>query len=636
MRAQNLFQVFLSGCVVFLSLIASSAGALEVTDLDNPKVTEAFFDGLVLPLMQINNSPSGVIVLTKSGQTIFAKGYGYENINNRNAVKPQKTLFRPGSVSKLATWIAVMQMVENGLLDLDADINDYLKTFQLADSFPGKPVTMRHIMTHTAGFEDGALGYLILRDPALIVDLAKSLREHQPERVNPPGTQTAYSNYGASLAGLVVANISEQSFPEFIQQNIFDVLGMGRSTFLEPLPNHLSENMAMAYSYKGGEYWEQPFEILSNFSPAGALSSTGTDMAIFAQAILGGGQYEGRRILKKTTVDQMLNRNFSHDERLMGMALGFVEREENGVRLLGHGGDTQYFHSDLVIDQQNEISIFVSFVGDGGRTIRSAIASAFYDTFFAQEKNPILAPSGFSDRAEEYAGYYRPWRSSFTKFDKATSMSYGIAVTVTGDSSLLVQMPRKTSRYVEVAEHLFVEKYGPGKIAFQTNIRGKITGLVVDGLPYTSMFKAPFYYTKNFNLGFLALTILVFVGVILRFLYQKSEFLRLSGPDGRVARLALTIATVNLITIVLLGVVMTISGDHVLSEIPKLFKAWLVLPIITTLLAVFAFYSFVVVWRDGLCGSAWGRARFSAVVASAIFVCWFYYFWNLLGFNYYS
>ena len=150
------------------------------------------------------------------------------------------------------------------------------------------------------------------------------------------------------------------------------------------------------------------------------------------------------------------------------------------------------------------------------------------------------------------------------------------------------------------------------------------------------MFKAPFYYTKNFNLGFLALTILVFVGVILRFLYQKSEFLRLSGPDGRVARLALTIATVNLITIVLLGVVMTISGDHVLSEIPKLFKAWLVLPIITTLLAVFAFYSFVVVWRDGLCGSAWGRARFSAVVASAIFVCWFYYFWNLLGFNYYS
>ena len=96
-----------------------------------------------------------------------------------------------------------------------------------------------------------------------------------------------------------------------------------RSTFLEPLPNHLSENMAMAYSYKGGEYWEQPFEILSNFSPAGALSSTGTDMAIFAQAILGGGQYEGRRILKKTTVDQMLNRNFSHDERLMGMALGF-------------------------------------------------------------------------------------------------------------------------------------------------------------------------------------------------------------------------------------------------------------------------------------------------------------------------
>lgn len=200
-----------------------TAATLNIDDLDNPKVTEAFVDGLVLPLMKNNNSPSGTVAIVKGGKLIFAKGYGFQDVAKQIPVVANQTLFRPGSVSKLFTWVAVMQMVEQGKLDLDADINSYLKTFQIKNTFPGKSITMRHIMTHTSGFEDGALGYLIINDPARIMPLADAMARYQPERVNPPGVQTAYSNYATSVAGLIVANLSGLAFADYIKKNIFDI-----------------------------------------------------------------------------------------------------------------------------------------------------------------------------------------------------------------------------------------------------------------------------------------------------------------------------------------------------------------------------------------------------------------------------
>ncbi|MBL4639528.1 MAG: beta-lactamase family protein, partial [Kordiimonadaceae bacterium] len=152
-------------CSGIVALGLSTAGhALELSDLKKPGVAEAFVDGLVLPLMREKNSPSGVVSIMKDGELIFAKGYGFQDIEKQIKTDAATTLFRPGSISKLFTWVAVMQMVEQGKLDLDADVNKYLKTFQLEDTYPGQPITMRHIMTHTAGFEDGGLGYFVVED----------------------------------------------------------------------------------------------------------------------------------------------------------------------------------------------------------------------------------------------------------------------------------------------------------------------------------------------------------------------------------------------------------------------------------------------------------------------------------------
>src|SRR6056297_2344945 len=238
---------------------------------------ERFVDGMVKPLMQDNKSPSGTVAVRHRGELIFARGYGYQDVEHQIPVDPATTLFRPGSTSKLFTWVAVMQLVEQGRLDLDADVNTYLETFRI---------------------EDGGFGYLIIDDPDRIMPLAESMKRYQPERVNPPGAQTAYSNYATALAGLIVANVSGTPFNDYVRENIFEPLGMNSSSFEEPLPEDLADDMAISYGLEAGRFVQKPFEIISNFGPAGAMSATATDMVRFGQALLNGGELDGARILE--------------------------------------------------------------------------------------------------------------------------------------------------------------------------------------------------------------------------------------------------------------------------------------------------------------------------------------------------
>ncbi len=628
-------EIILSTYIIFTGLLLS-AGTLEISDLDEPKITEAFVDGLVLPLMKINHSPSGSVAIVKDGTLIFAKGYGYQDVEKQIPVEADKTLFRPGSVSKLFTWVSVMQLVEQGKLDLDADINTYLKTFKIKDTFPGEPITMRHVMTHSTGFEDGGMGYLIIDDPSRIVPLAESMANFQPERINPPGAQTAYSNYATAVAGLIVANLSGLEFNDYVQKNIFDVLGMKSSSFVEPLPEHLNNNMALAYAFEGGQYLEKPFEIISNFGPAGAQSSTATDMTIFAQAILDGGIYRGNRILKEETVKQMLTRNFSHDERMTGMALGFYETEKNGLRFLGHGGDTGYFHSELVIDQKNNLAFFVSFSGAGGADVRTAFKTNIYDTFYPEEKNIITPPDDFSERASKYAGSYLFWRSSFSTIEKFGKLIMVFSVQPTENNTLVTSIGKHVFQFAEIEKNLFQDINGSIKIAFQENDSGEITGFVLDGMASMSTFKAPFYYTRGFNFFFLGLSVLVFLGVLLRRFYQSAIYKSLNGGNKYAAQSSVLVAATNLFTFIVLGIVLLLVGDQLGTKIPTLFTISLVFPIIATLAGLYHLYQTYLVWNNGLCDGIWARIRFSIVAACSLFMCWFYYFWNIIGFQYLS
>jgi CubicO group peptidase (beta-lactamase class C family) len=618
--------------------------AIAAHPLDNPALVESFVDGVVQPLMKNNSSPSGTVAIMRNGEMLLAKGYGFEDVSKQKPVDPYTTLFRPGSVSKLFTWVSVMQMVEQGKLDLDADVNTYLETLQIKDTFD-RPVTLRDIMTHSAGFEDGGLGYLIIEDPDRAIPLADAMKRYQPKRVNPPGAQTAYSNYATSLAGLMVANLSGLSFQDYVQQKIFDPLAMHSSSFVEPLPEALAAHMATSYSPEGGHFVEKPFEIISSFAPAGAQSATSTDMVRFAQAILNGGQLDGNRILEQETVDQMLTRNFSHDDRLMGMALGFYETDYNGFRVMGHGGDTAWFHSYLGIDKVNDLVFFVSFGAPGGGAVRTSFAQAFYDEFFPRHEAPPVPPEGFKERAAKYAGTYGFWRGNFSTLEKALGLASVIQVAPTEDDTLAISLGGSAKQYAEVEDNLFREMspnfsllggMSPRLLAFQENDRGAVTGFVIDGLPFMSTRKLAVYETPGFNFTLLGLSLLILLLVLLRRFFQRKALRELPGAERTALNSAAYAAVANLLVVVVGVIVISVVSSQLGSEIPTLLKLWLVLPIVATLAGLYLLFRTVGVWRQKLFTGFWARSRFTLITLSGLFMGWFYYFWNILGFQYYS
>ncbi|MEM8560957.1 MAG: serine hydrolase domain-containing protein [Pseudomonadota bacterium] len=614
----------------------------DAITLEDSASVAAWIDGHVEWQAHSNMSASGVVAVLQDGELIYSRGFGFQDREEGIPVDPDSTLFRPGSISKLFTWVAVMQQVEAGNLDLDTDVNEYLSNFQIEDTYD-EPITLRHIMTHTPGFEDGGLGYLVVVEESYTDTLEESMRRFQPARVNPPGAHTAYSNYATALAGLIVQNVSGQPFNDYVQENIFDVLGMENSTFEEPLPEHYARQEAIGYQVERGEFAGKDFEIVGAFGPAGGLSSTSTDIMRFAQAIINGGELDGRRILSEATTEQMLSRAFSHDERMMGLALGFYETDQNGIRIVGHGGDLFHAHSDLAIDLGNRIAIFSSFTGNGGSAVRASIVPAFYDKFFPRIEAPPAIPDGFAERAEKYAGMYHFWRQNFSTIERVRSLSPGMTVAPTDDGALTLASGGGAKQYVEIEKNLFRERdstvmltprLSPRLIAFQEDQSGDIQGMVIDGLPFMSLYKSPGYANTTFNVALLLFSLIVFAGVLLRLGYRWSDMRELNPRERAAVNASILVAVANLLFVgVAISVVATYQMELFIG-LPFVFKAMLVLPIVAFAAGIYHAYRLIGVWKDGLFNGVWSRVRFSFVTLAALAMCWFYYFWNILGFQY--
>jgi len=271
---------------------------------DDPDELEAFVDGVIYSQMDEHNIVGATLSIVQDGEITLSKGYGYADKENKVPVDPAKTLFRPGSTSKLFTWTAVMQLVEQGFIDLDADINEYLD-FEIPDELYGwdeagspGPITMAHLLTHTPGFEDKGEGLIVLTTEEMLT-LEDYLKKNIPARVFPPGEVMAYSNYGTSLAGYIVELVTGIPFAEYVEKNIYEPLGMEQSTFRQPLPDELEPHTAGGYNFFNGTYHRGSFEYISSL-PAGSMSSTAEDLARFMIAHLQKGRYEDTRILGLT------------------------------------------------------------------------------------------------------------------------------------------------------------------------------------------------------------------------------------------------------------------------------------------------------------------------------------------------
>jgi CubicO group peptidase (beta-lactamase class C family) len=480
-----------------------AAPALTAPDL------ESFLDGLV-PTQQRQHDIAGTVIsVVKDGTVLFTRGYGYADVARRLPVTTDATLFRIGSTSKTFTWTAVMQLVEQGKIDLDRDVNSYLE-FRIPPRF-GTPVTMRNLLTHTAGFEQ-PIKDMMARDAATLQPLERYLATHVPQQIFPPGTTPAYSNYGAALAGHIVERVSGMPFNEYIRANILQPLGMTRATFAQPLPSDLAPMMSQGYRLAS----EPPrtFELVQPW-PAGSISATADAMSHYMIAHLQDGEYNGVRILRPETAQRMHSRLFGVSPALNGMAYGFYEDSRNGHRIIGHGGDSQWFHSDMHLMLDDHIGFFISSNSLGnGVDLRGVVWEAFLDRYFPYALPPIPTLSSALSDARSVAGTYESSRRQETGIMALLRLSQD-HVTVNADSTISSgerDAAGTPKHFREIAPLVFRDVNGQSHLAFTKDHNGAFVMSVDE--PFVVSNPVSLWRNGQLNIGMLVFALSAFVAAL--------------------------------------------------------------------------------------------------------------------------
>jgi CubicO group peptidase (beta-lactamase class C family) len=599
---------------------------LTATDL------AAWLDGFVPAALARDGIAGAVVVVVKDGAVLVERGYGTADVATGAPVDPKTTLFRQGSVSKLFTWTAVMQLVEAGKLDLDADINRYLD-FTIPPR-NGRPITLRNLLTHTPGFEE-TVKALITSKPSGAT-LGQELQRRLPPRVFDAGATPAYSNYGAGLAGYVVERVSGEPFEQYVEAHILRPLGMDSSTFAQPLPARLAAQMSKGYRTAAEP--PESFEFVP-VAPAGSLSATGDDMAKFMIAHLQDGRLGDAQILKPETAELMHSTRTALMAPLRGIELGFYDQDINGHRVIAHGGDLLYFHSDLALFLDDHVGLFVSLNSAGleRSALREALFEGFADRYFpaAVHDGDIDAKTA-AEHARMIAGHYLSARGSYSTFLAIASLVGQLSVVANPDGTISVSMLTTPSgeprRYREIAPFLWREVGGHDRVGAIVK-DGRVTRISSDLLSSVIVFdRAPPSISAAWLLPAVGAAVVVLlatviawpVAALIRRRYGAPLSLhgrrRVAERTARLAALVLLLAVAGWSSV--LALLFSHNGFEALAQSDALLLFVQALTVLGTCGGLpAAGYQAVVVWRGN---AGWFAKLWSVLlVASFIVLLWF-------------
>jgi CubicO group peptidase (beta-lactamase class C family)/cytochrome b561 len=614
-----------------------TSAAIPAHALDGADLT-AFFDG-ILPLQLERNDIAGASVLVmKDGNVLLQKGYGYADVKSKKPVDPASTIFRLASISKLFTWVSVMQLEEQGKLNLDTDVNQYLD-FPIRPAF-NKPITLRNLMTHTAGFEE-TLDDIIITDPKRAVSLRDYLIANQPMRIYPPGEIPAYSNYGVGLASYIVQRTSGEPFEKYVQEHIFGPLGMTHSSFYQPLQKSLVD--LPSDGYRGNTTKAAVgFEI---FNPVGAggVSSSAADMGRFGQALLNGGELDGKRILTPETLALMWTPQFRASNQLPPICMGFYQDWRNHLRWIGHEGDLIAFHSLFFVEPTQKIVLFVSYnSAGGGAEPRPEIINFFSDRYFPGAPNVQYLKTP-ANQLKDIAGTYESTRRDDTTKFKLSTLFGQRSASVNKDSVLTINGARDLRghpiKWKPIGKDLWQAEGDQVRVFAIRNADNKVVRLAVD-FPGVQLQRVPWYENQSWvfialgsSIGILVLVILASLIRTWHRLFQRKR----PRPEPQPGTIWLTAAPrlAAFLWVILLGVLLgyfVAQGDDIMPPTPSWFK-WFVVENVFAMLAIIVSTIAVIAGFD-----AWGRnirvitkIKFSFVALACAFLSWFAIHWHIIG-----
>nr|WP_246425494.1 serine hydrolase domain-containing protein [Streptomonospora nanhaiensis] len=497
------------------------AGAAAADDSPGAEAHEAaaptaenvrrFLDERVPELLREHQVPGAAVAVVADGEQVHAGGYGEADVAEGTPVDPEATSFPMASVSKSFTATAVLQLVDEGRLDLDADVNTYLpEDARLPDTYPGKPVTLHHLLTHTAGFEDSVEGMAAPSAEGLL-PLAEYAARYQPARVYPPGRFIAYSNYGTTLAGLVVQEVSGTPFNDYLDRHVFGPLGMARSGFADP--DEAGRRFTLPTLYADSpETTAAPMYV--NQGPAGEGWATAADMSRFMLALLNGGELDGERVLSPESAEAMLAHQADLHPELTGAGYGTWDRFWNGPRVVGHSGDLDGAHSEYALVPELDLGVYVVVNGDGVaenplKDARARIVDAVLTEFAGTTGAPVVEPAADVD-LDRYAGTYTTTRTSRSEPSAAMVVMDQMSVAVTGDGRLRTTNAIFGEQYwTPVGDGVFRSEQGE-RLAFAEH-GGEVAGLGLDSIPSQDYERRAWYEapTPHFAAAGIALVVML-------------------------------------------------------------------------------------------------------------------------------
>jgi len=493
-----------------------------------------------------------------------------------------------------------MQLVEQGKLNLDNDVNEYLD-FKIPPTFT-EPITLRHIMTHTPGFEE-TVKELFVSKPEDLMPLDQYLSTHMPSRIFPPGTTPAYSNYATALAGYIVQRVSGEKFEDYISAHIFQPLGMAYSTFIQPLPENLKPFMSEGYRIGSGK--PQKFEIVPA-SPAGALSISGGDIARFMIAHLEEGEYNGNQILMPETIRLMHSRQSESSSGMNGMCLGFYEESRNGERIIGHGGDTLWFHSDLHLVLNKNLGFFISINSTGRESqLRGSLWRHFMNRYFPYEIPSANPAAEKMANAEMVSRSYVTSRRGETSFVRIGSYIGEVTFSANPDGTIqsksIKGLNGQPKRFEEIEPLVYREIGGQMRLAFTQDVNGE---MILNAVPVLEFKSVPWYESQKFLMSIflssvsVALLTLIFWIIAARVRRHYGHSLGLTGFP-RILRLGTRIVCVFILASYIAWSVPLMRLIRDITESASLdpwFRFAQILTSISMVLTIIAVINLIAVW----------------------------------------
>lgn len=604
----------------------------------DPRELEAFVDGIWSATGVEHGIPSAVVTVVKDGAIFFSKGYGYADLDKKTAASPSTTLYRIGSVTKLFTATAAMQLVEQGKLRLDASVNDLLTEygapFRIQERF-APPIRLVDLQQHTAGLDERGIGMASWSAEAC-TPLAQVMAKRLPPQTMPPRDTISYSNNGVGLEGYLIELASGESYAEYIAKHVTGPLGMNR-TGMDP-SDALKTDLATGYTSALGEPSPSRYMFL-NIPAAGEMFSTAEDMARFMIAHLHRGEFNGVRILSAETADEMHRMHFKQDDRLAGgMAIQFLRTKMNEQTYLWHNGQISGFVSHLFLLPDRDLGVFMACNVEDD-LFPSETAKAFMDRYFPVDRSAPKPPDDFAPRAGKYTGFYRLNRYAHASVEKLPMLFADIPLTFDGKGALLFPDRRGAPvRLVELSPNLFWTSKHGSSVVFRTDESGTVTHLLMD---FAALEKLKWYEIGQLHQLFIAGTLLLFmtaaVGWPVRAIARWVRREKREEPQRKIpahcAAVAWIETSLSCFFLIGLGVVLLGSAqtELVVGMPPTLIAMLCIPPVLVVGAMGTALLALALWWKRR--GSLLGRVYYTMIALDAVALIPFLFYWNLIGFN---